>query len=86
MCKIYFIHSRIIWFHSLNNPRVNSSSKRVSKATLVNGVTMFMLIKYGNRIISSTSKIIKTNATKKKWSLNFNRKSLYVLKPHSKGL
>lgn len=47
---------------------------------------MLILIKYGNIIISSTSKITKTKATKKKWSLNFSRKLLKVLKPHSKGL
>ena len=42
--------------------------------------------KYGNKTINSTSKMINTNATKKKCNLNFTRKSLYVLNPHSKGL
>lgn len=37
-------------------------------------------------MMSSTSKRINTSATKKKCRLNFRRKSLYVLKPHSNGL
>ena len=85
-CLVYFIHDRMTWFHSLNNPKVNKSSKTIKTIEEKKDLTTFMQEKYGNKTINSTSKMINTNATKKKCNLNFTRKSLYVLNPHSKGL
>lgn len=58
----------------------------MNKIKALKGVKNERLLKKGNNIINSTSKIIKTKAIKKKWRLNFNRWSLKVENPHSKGL
>jgi len=66
-------HSKINWFHSLNNPQLSRKRKITNKLALLKLLYSKYSLKKGNKIISSTSKIIKTKAIKKKCKLNLSR-------------